>query len=171
MKNKIKNIVKVLGLLGISSLAFAPSQAEASEAEANRLLNKLYNQIDELGEITGIKSDTSRRRTGSKTTTSTVTEVKVNKKEDKEDKKEDSSYIKGLRESFETNTTTVKALEDILANYPNTIKGKEQKLVNLLVDSHSLRLQASELISRLTGENLEVSAPQIPLEYRSLVRI
>ena len=122
--------------------------------------------MDQIKNLTGQKSDKIEKE-----------DLPADKKpstndkdsKDKVDKKEEG-YITNLKESFYNNDLIVKAIEDIFANYPNTIKGKEEKLVNLLVDSHDLKLQAADLIYSITGERIQVSKPRIPEAYSHLIR-
>lgn len=177
MKKSFKNMVKTASVLAISFATISPSVSFASEAEAQRLLNQLYNQMDQISELTGMeKIDRPAKRSsskGGKTTESSseTTVINNNSKEDKKDKEKEPAYLTELRESYATNDTTVKALEEILEKYPKTIKGKEEKLVNLLVEAHELKLQAADLINTISNNKVTVKAPNIPEKYKHLVRI
>lgn len=184
MKKSFKNMIKTASVLAISFATISPSVSFASEAEAQRLLNKLYNQMDEISELTGLekidrpeKSSSSKAGKTTTTTTSTSKTSVVNtkgqedkKQEKKEEEEKEPAYIRELRESYNTNDITVKALEEVLEKYPKTIKGKEEKLVNLLVEAHELKLQAADLINSISDEKISVKTPNIPDRYKHLIR-
>lgn len=161
MKN-FKNTVKLAGAFAISLAMLSPSTSFASETEALKLLNQLHEQMDQISELTGLEKSDSNGKD------SLPTEDKVTK--DKDEDKKEAAYITELKESFNRNDISVKSLEEILEKYPKTIKGKEAKLVNLLIESHELKLQAADLIYSLTGEKLQVNPPRIPQEYTHLIR-
>ena len=51
-----------------------------------------------------------------------------------------------------------------------TIRGKEQKLVDVLTRAFELRIKAAAAIKNLTGETIEVKSLNIPQEYRHLIK-
>lgn len=179
MKKNFKNMGKAAGILALSFAIISPSVSFASEAEAQRLLNKLYNQMDEISELTGMekidrpaKESSSKGSKTTKTTTSSSETTVINKDSKKEEEKaeqKEPAYLIELRDSYNRNDISVKALEEILQKYPNTIKGKEEKLVNLLVEAHELKLQAADLINTISNNKVKVDAPNIPVRYRHLV--
>ena len=176
MKN-FKNAVKLASLCALSLAILGPSTSFASETEALKLLNQLNNQMDQIKDLTGQKTSKDEKEdlpADKKPSTSKEDgKGKADKKEDKIDKTEDKKearYITDLKDSFYNNDLIVRAIEDIFANYPNTIKGKEEKLVSLTVDSHDLKLQAADLIYSITGERIQVSKPRIPEAYAHLIR-
>lgn len=101
-------------------------------------------------------------------TTTTTTEKVI--RGNNEGKSEEKDYIKNLRESLRKNDIIVKSLEEILNKYPKTIKGKEEKLVKLLVNSDKLRKDAAELLKILTGEEVTISKVSIPEKYQNLLK-
>lgn len=169
MKN-FKNTVKIGAVCALSIAILSPSTSFASETEALKLLNQLYDQMDQIGDLTGL--DKADRQIKENLPSDSKSENKdLNKKdEDKKENKKEAAYIRDLKESFYKNDISVKSIEEILERYPKTIKGKEEKLVNLLVESHELKLQAADLIYSLTGEKLQVNPPRIPEEYSHLIR-
>lgn len=170
MKN-LKNTVKLAGICALSLAMVSPSTSFASETEARRLLNQLYDQMDQISELTG--QSKIERKIEKEISTETTVEEKIIKNNNDEEKKEspkEESYVTDLKQSFYNNDIIVKSIEEILEKYPKTIKGKEAKLVNLLIESHELKLQAADLIYSLTGEKLQVNPPRIPQEYTHLIR-
>lgn len=170
MKN-LKNTVKLAGICALSLAMVSPSTSFASETEARRLLNQLYDQMDQISELTG--QSKIERKIEKEISTETTVEEKIIKNNNDEEKKEspkEASYVTDLKQSFYNNDIIVKSIEEILEKYPKTIKGKEEKLVNLLIESHELKLQAADLIYSLTGEKLQVNPPRIPQEYTHLIR-
>lgn len=170
MKN-LKNTVKLTGICALSLAMVSPSTSFASETEARRLLNQLYDQMDQISELTG--QSKIERRIEKEISTETTVEEKIIKNNNDEEKKEnpkEASYVTDLKQSFYNNDIIVKSIEEILEKYPKTIKGKEEKLVNLLIESHELKLQAADLIYSLTGEKLQVNPPRIPQAYTHLIR-
>ena len=165
MKN-FKNTVKVAGAFAISLAMLSPSTSFASETEALKLLNQLHEQMDQISELTGLEKSDSN----GKDALPTEDKDTKDKDEDKKGTQKEAAYITELKESFYRNDISVKSLEEILEKYPKTIKGKEAKLVNLLIESHELKLQAADLIYSLTGEKLQVNPPRIPQEYTHLIR-
>lgn len=165
MKN-FKNTVKIAGAFAISLAMLSPSTSFASETEALKLLNQLHQQMDQISELTGLE------KSGSNGKDSLPTKDKDTKAkgEDKKETQKEAAYITELKESFNRNDISVKSIEEILEKYPKTIKGKEEKLVNLLIESHELKLQAADLIYSLTGEKLQVNPPRIPQKYTNLIR-
>lgn len=165
MKN-FKNTVKLAGAFAISLAMLSPSTSFASETEALKLLNQLHEQMDQISELTGLeKSDSD-----GKYALPTENKDAKAKDEDKKETQKEATYITELKESFNRNDISVKSIEEILEKYPKTIKGKEEKLVNLLIESHELKLQAADLIYSLTGEKLQVNPPRIPQAYTHLIR-
>ena len=160
MKN-FKNTVKLVGACAISLAMLSPSTSFASETEALKLLNQLHQQMDQISELTGLDKPDSK---GNEVLPS------EDKTEDKKETQKEAAYITELKESFNRNDISVKSIEEILEKYPKTIKGKEEKLVNLLIESHELKLQAADLIYSLTGEKLQVNPPRIPQAYTHLIR-
>lgn len=160
MKN-FKNTVKLVGACAISLAMLSPSTSFASETEALKLLNQLHEQMDQISELTGLEKPDSK---GNEVLPS------EDKTKDKKDTQKEAAYITELKESFNRNDISVKSIEEILEKYPKTIKGKEEKLVNLLIESHELKLQAADLIYSLTGEKLQVNPPRIPQAYTHLIR-
>ena len=160
MKN-FKNTVKLVGACAISLAMLSPSTSFASETEALNLLNQLHEQMDQISELTGLDKPDSK---GNEVLPS------EDKTKDKKETQKEAAYITELKESFNRNDISVKSIEEILEKYPKTIKGKEEKLVNLLIESHELKLQAADLIYSLTGEKLQVDPPRIPQEYTHLIR-
>ena len=170
MKN-LKNTVKLAGICALSLAMVSPSTSFASETEARRLLNQLYDQMDQISELTG--QSKIERKIEKEISTETTVEEKIIKNNNDEEKKEspkEESYVTDLKQSFYNNDIIVKSIEEILEKYPKTIKGKEEKLVNLLIESHELKLQAADLIYSLTGEKLQVNPPRIPQAYTHLIR-
>lgn len=165
MKN-FKNTVKLVGACAISLAMLSPSTSFASETEALKLLNQLHEQMDQISELTGLEKSDSN---GKYDLPTEEKDAKA-KDEDKKETQKEATYIKELKESFNRNDISVKSLEEILEKYPKTIKGKEEKLVNLLIESHELKLQAADLIYSLTGEKLQVNPPRIPQAYTHLIR-
>lgn len=160
MKN-FKNTVKLVGACAISLAMLSPSTSFASETEALKLLNQLHQQMDQISELTGLDKPESK---GNEVLPS------EDKTKDKKETQKEAAYITELKESFNRNDISVKSIEEILEKYPKTIKGKEEKLVNLLIESHELKLQAADLIYSLTGEKLQVNPPRIPQAYTHLIR-
>lgn len=160
MKN-FKNTVKLVGACAISLAMLSPSTSFASETEALKLLNQLHEQMDQISELTGLDKPDSK---GNEVLPS------EDKTKDKKETQKEAAYITELKESFNRNDISVKSIEEILEKYPKTIKGKEEKLVNLLIESHELKLQAADLIYSLTGEKLQVNPPRIPQAYTHLIR-
>lgn len=160
MKN-FKNTVKLAGAFAISLAMLSPSTSFASETEALKLLNQLHEQMDQISELTGLEKPDSK---GNEVLPS------EDKTKDKKETQKEAAYITELKESFNRNDISVKSIEEILEKYPKTIKGKEEKLVNLLIESHELKLQAADLIYSLTGEKLQVNPPRIPQAYTHLIR-
>lgn len=160
MKN-FKNTVKLVGACAISIAMLSPSTSFASETEALKLLNQLHEQMDQISELTGLDKPDSK---GNEVLPS------EDKTKDKKETQKEAAYITELKESFNRNDISVKSIEEILEKYPKTIKGKEEKLVNLLIESHELKLQAADLIYSLTGEKLQVNPPRIPQAYTHLIR-
>lgn len=160
MKN-FKNTVKLVGACAISLAMLSPSTSFASETEALKLLNQLHQQMDQISELTGLDKPESK---GNEVLPS------EDKTKDKKESQKEAAYITELKESFNRNDISVKSIEEILEKYPKTIKGKEEKLVNLLIESHELKLQAADLIYSLTGEKLQVNPPRIPQAYTHLIR-
>ena len=160
MKN-FKNTVKLVGACAISLAMLSPSTSFASETEALKLLNQLHQQMDQISELTGLDKPDSK---GNEVLPS------EDKTKDKKETQKEAAYITELKESFNRNDISVKSIEEILEKYPKTIKGKEEKLVNLLIESHELKLQAVDLIYSLTGEKLQVNPPRIPQAYTHLIR-
>lgn len=160
MKN-FKNTVKLVGACAISLAMLSPSTSFASETEALKLLNQLHEQMDQISELTGLEKPDSK---GNEVLPS------EDKTKDKKETQKEAAYITELKESFNRNDISVKSIEEILEKYPKTIKGKEEKLVNLLIESHELKLQAADLIYSLTGEKLQVNPPRIPQAYTHLIR-
>ena len=160
MKN-FKNTVKLVGACAISLAMLSPSTSFASETEALKLLNQLHEQMDQISELTGLDKPDSK---GNEVLPS------EDKTKDKKETQKEAAYITELKESFNRNDISVKSIEEILEKYPKTIKGKEEKLVNLLIESHELKLQAADLIYSLTGEKLQLNPPRIPQEYTHLIR-
>lgn len=156
MKN-FKNTVILVGACAISLAMLSPSTSFASETEALKLLNQLHQQMDQISELTGLDKPDSKGN-------------EVLPSGDKTKDKKEAAYITELKESFNRNDISVKSIEEILEKYPKTIKGKEEKLVNLLIESHELKLQAADLIYSLTGEKLQVNPPRIPQAYTHLIR-
>lgn len=160
MKN-FKNTVKLVGACAISLAMLSPSTSFASETEALKLLNQLHEQMDQISELTGLEKSDSK---GNEVLPS------EDKTKDKKETQKEAAYITELKESFNRNDISVKSIEEILEKYPKTIKGKEEKLVNLLIESHELKIQAADLIYSLTGEKLQLNPPRIPQEYTHLIR-
>lgn len=160
MKN-FKNTLKLVGACAISLAMLSPSTSFASETEALKLLNQLHEQMDQISELTGLDKPDSK---GNEVLPS------EDKTKDKKETQKEAAYITELKESFNRNDISVKSIEEILEKYPKTIKGKEEKLVNLLIESHELKLQAADLIYSLTGEKLQVNPPRIPQAYTHLIR-
>lgn len=160
MKN-FKNTVRLVGACAISLAMLSPSTSFASETEALKLLNQLHQQMDQISELTGLDKPDSK---GNEVLPS------EDKTKDKKETQKEAAYITELKESFNRNDISVKSIEEILEKYPKTIKGKEEKLVNLLIESHELKLQAADLIYSLTGEKLQVNPPRIPQAYTHLIR-
>lgn len=160
MKN-FKNTVRLVGACAISLAMLSPSTSFASETEALKLLNQLHEQMDQISELTGLDKPDSK---GNEVLPS------EDKTKDKKETQKEAAYITELKESFNRNDISVKSIEEILEKYPKTIKGKEEKLVNLLIESHELKLQAADLIYSLTGEKLQVNPPRIPQAYTHLIR-
>lgn len=165
MKN-FKNTVKLAGAFAISLAMLSPFTSFASETEALKLLNQLHEQMDQISELTGLEKSDSN----GKDALPTEDKDTKAKDEDKKETQKESAYITELKESFNRNDISVKSVEEILEKYPKTIKGKEEKLVNLLIESHELKLQAADLIYSLTGEKLQVDPPRIPQAYTHLIR-
>lgn len=160
MKN-FKNTVKLVGACAISLAMLSPSTSFASETEALKLLNQLHQQMDQISDLTGLDKPDSK---GNEVLPS------GDKTKDKKETQKEAAYITELKESFNRNDISVKSIEEILEKYTKTIKGKEEKLVNLLIESHELKLQAADLIYSLTGEKLQVNPPRIPQAYTHLIR-
>lgn len=160
MKN-FKNTVKLVGACAISLAMLSPSTSFASETEALKLLNQLHEQMDQISELTGLDKPDSK---GNEVLPS------EDKTKDKKETQKEAAYITELKESFNRNDISVKSIEEILEKYPKTIKGKEEKLVNLLIESHELKIQAADLIYSLTGEKLQLNPPRIPQAYTHLIR-
>lgn len=160
MKN-FKNTVKLVGACAISLAMLSPSTSFASGTEALKLLNQLHEQMDQISELTGLDKPDSK---GNEVLPS------EDKTKDKKETQKEAAYITELKESFNRNDISVKSIEEILEKYPKTIKGKEEKLVNLLIESHELKIQAADLIYSLTGEKLQLNPPRIPQEYTHLIR-
>lgn len=165
MKN-FKNTVKIGAVCALSIAILSPSTSFASETEALKLLNQLHEQMDQISELTGLEKSNSN---GKDALPNKDKDAKA-KDEDKKETQKEAAYITELKESFNRNDISVKSIEEILEKYPKTIKGKEGKLVNLLIESHELKLQAADLIYSLIGEKLQVNPPRIPQEYAHLIR-
>ena len=165
MKN-FKNTVKLAGACAVSLAMLSPSTSFASETEALKLLNQLHEQMDQISELTGLEKSDSKEKDS---LPNKEKDAKA-KDEDKKETQKEVAYITELKESFNRNDISVKSIEEILEKYPKTIKGKEAKLVNLLIESHELKLQAADLIYSLTGEKLQVNPPRIPQAYTHLIR-
>lgn len=166
---KTKNIIKV-GAIALCLTSLGVSVSYATEADARNILNKIYDNMDQMDILTG-KTPTPRERldvpNGGETTTTTTEKVI---RGNNEEKSEEKDYIKNLRESLRKNDIIVKSLEEILNKYPKTIKGKEEKLVKLLVNSDKLRKDAAELLKILTGEEVTISKVSIPEKYQNLLK-
>lgn len=162
MKN-FKNTVMIGAVCALSIAILSPSTSFATETEALKLLNQLHEQMDQISELAGLEKSDSNGKDALPT-------EDESKDTDKKETQKEAAYITELKESFDRNDISVKSVEEILEKYPKTIKGKEGKLVNLLIESHDLKLQAADLIYSLTGEKLQVNPPRIPEEYSHLIR-
>lgn len=164
-----KKLIKICAM-AICLASLGASVSYATESDARNLINKIYDNMDQMDILTG-NTPTPRERlevpNGGETTTTTTESVVHGKNEEKAEEKD---YVKNLRESLRKNDVIVKALEEILNKYPKTIRGKEEKLVKLLVKSDKLRKDAAELLKILTGEEVTISKVSIPEKYQDLLK-
>lgn len=168
----MKTNKKLILALGLTTAFLLPNTAKASDV--NSLISEIYDGMDSINQATG-KGPVARPDLpqGTTTTTTTTTVIKstdgkvLNAEKDKESKAE---KVKKLKEELAKQEIAIKSAEEILAKYPKTIRGKEEKLVDVLTRAFELRLKAAAAIKNLTGEIITVKSLNIPQEYRHLIK-
>lgn len=169
----MKTNKKLILALGLTTAFLLPNTAKASDV--NSLISEIYDGMDSINQATG-KGPVARPDLpqGSSTTTTTTTTVikstdgKVLNAE--KDKKSKAEKVIKLKEELAKQEIAIKSAEEILAKYPKTIRGKEEKLVDVLTRAFELRLKAAAAIKNLTGETIKVKSLNIPQEYRHLIK-
>lgn len=167
----MKKTNKILAL-AMSAAILIPSVSHASDA--NSMIKGLYDGMDAISETAGMpKVERPALPADGNTVTSTTTvktgvvpsgNTSTNTTKEKEEK------IAKLKESLHQQDIMIKAAEDILANYPKTIKGREEQVVATLTKAYDLRIKAAAAIEKVTGEKVEVRPLNVPQEYRSLIK-
>lgn len=167
---------KIILTLGLAGLMVTPSLSHASSAQD--IINELYDGMDAIGGLTGTgkvdRPASSYVSGGTTTTTTTTTTVVVSgSQSEKDQKKADKNKAEAaaLKKVMDINQSRAEAALYILKNYPNTIKGHEEELVNLISEGYEIRLRSAAAIKALTGETITVNSPEIPEAYRHLIRL
>ena len=154
---------------GLTTAILLPNTAKASDV--NSLISEIYDGMDSINQATG-KGPVARPDLPEGSSTTTTTTTKVIKSSDGTDvnlEKSKAEKVKKLKEELAKQEIAIKSAEEILAKYPKTIRGKEQKLVDVLTRAFELRLKAAAAIKNLTGETIKVKSLNIPQEYSCLL--
>ena len=166
----MKTNKKLILALGLTTAILLPNTAKASDV--NSLISEIYDGMDSINQATG-KGPVTRPDLPEGSSTTTTTTTKVIKSTDGKDiilEKPKAEKVKKLKEELAKQEIAIKSAEEILAKYPKTIRGKEQKLVDVLTRAFELRLKAAAAIKNLTGETIKVKSLNIPQEYRHLIK-
>lgn len=78
----------------------------------------------------------------------------------------DPAKIAKLEKALADQELVILSAQDILNNYPKTIRGKEEKLVDLLYKAQRLRIHASVLYEKSTGKTVRDVPINIPEKYQ-----
>ena len=161
--------------MAMSAALLVPSVSHASDI--NSIISGLYDGMDAISEAAGTQRIPrpalpagGNTVTTTTTTVITTTGVVPSTTTTKDTKKANEAKIAELKASLNKQDTMILAAEDILTNYPKTIAGKEEKLVDVLTRAYDLRIKAAAAIQQLTGEKVAVRPLNVPLKYRSLIR-
>lgn len=173
---KMKANKKILAL-GLAGVLLTPNLSQASSAQ--EIINELYDGMDAISGVSGLEKvdrPASSYVTGGKTTTVTTTTTTVVKSgsvkvEDQKKAEKNAAEATALKKVMESNLAQADAALMILKNYPNTVKGYEEELVNLITEGHAIRLRAAAEVKALTGEVITVTTPEIPEAYKHLIRL
>ena len=168
----MKTNKKLILALGLTTAFLLPNTAKASDV--NSLISEIYDGMDSINQATG-KGPVARPNLPQGTTTTTTTTTVIKSSDGKvlnaeKDKKSKAEKVIKLKEELAKQEIAIKSAEEILAKYPKTIRGKEQKLVDVLTRAFELRIKAAAAIKNLTGETIEVKSLNIPQEYRHLIK-
>ena len=164
----MKKANKIIAL-AMSAAILIPSVSHASDI--NSIITGLYDGMDAISETAGTeKIQRPALPAGRNTVTNTTTTVTTDKTSTGQTNKAKEEKIASLKESLYQQDLMIQAAEDILANYPKTIKGREEQVVATLTKAYDLRIKASAAIEKVTGEKIEVRPLNIPQEYRFLIR-
>lgn len=164
----MKTNKKLILALGLTTAFLLPNTAKASDV--NSLISEIYDGMDSINQATGKGPVARPDLPQGTTTTTTTTVIKSSDGKDVNLEKSKAEKVIKLKEELAKQEIAIKSAEEILAKYPKTIRGKEQKLVDVLTRAFELRIKAAAAIKNLTGETIEVKSLNIPQEYRYLIK-
>lgn len=78
--------------------------------------------------------------------------------------------LAGLEKAIADQELAINTALNLLTNYPKTIAGKEEKLIDQLFTAQRLRIHAGEFYSKATGKQIKDVPINIPDRYKDLVR-